>query len=77
MELLEQVRDAKVKPGFNHVEANVYKALHDVPTITELAAMALYGLAVSWPYLDIVRGNGTGTLPNFFDDEINRTDLRE
>jgi hypothetical protein len=58
-ELLEQVRDSKVKPGFNHVEANLFKALQDLPTITELAAMTMYGICLSWPYLSMVRGNGT------------------
>ena len=58
--LLENVRDSKVKSAtFNHVEENVHKALQDSPTIAELAAMSLYGMSVSWPYLCTVRGDGS------------------
>ncbi len=60
--LLEEVWDGKIKPGFNHMEANVHKALQDTSTITELAAMSLYGISVSWPYLAAVRGNGVRNL---------------
>ena len=69
VELLEQVWDSKVKPGFNHIEQNLYKALHDIPTITELAAMTVYGISLSWPYLRIVRGNGT-KVRNLLDSEL-------
>ncbi|KAJ7270507.1 hypothetical protein C8J57DRAFT_1605563 [Mycena rebaudengoi] len=48
--LLEQVRDKKEKMAFNHLEGNLYKALHDLPTLTELCAMVLYGVTVSFPY---------------------------
>ena len=46
---LEIVRDCKTRPGLNHMEENVYKGLHDIPTLTEMAAMALYAQAVSKP----------------------------
>ena len=69
VELLEQVRDSKVKSGFNHVEANLYRALQDVPTITELSAMTLYGISLSWPYLRIVRGNGNN-IQNLLSSEL-------
>jgi len=58
--LLEDVRDSKVKSAtFNHVEENVHKALQDPPTVAELAAMTLYGMSISWPYLRTVRGDGS------------------
>lgn len=69
LELLEEVRDAKAKPGFNHLENNLYQALHDIPTLTELAAITLYGIAISWPYLRMVRGTN-GTLRNILDKDM-------
>ena len=68
-EILEHVRDSKVKPGFNHLEGNLYKALQDQATLTELAAISLYGISVSWPYLSIVRGEGA-TVRNMLDSDI-------
>ena len=69
-DLLEHARDAKVKPGFNHMEENLEKALQDPATITELAAITLYGICVSWPYLCVVRGQGTGSVRNLLDQEL-------
>ncbi|KAM5543707.1 hypothetical protein V8D89_002324 [Ganoderma adspersum] len=40
----------------SHIEKNVYKALKDQPTLTELCALSLYSQAVSHPYLREVRG---------------------
>ncbi|KAJ7483123.1 hypothetical protein B0H11DRAFT_1723435, partial [Mycena galericulata] len=57
--LLEEVRDKKEKMNFNHLEQNIYNALHDPPTLTELCAMILYALAISYPYASRVRGPGT------------------
>lgn len=65
-ELIAQVCDSKQKPGLNHVEKNVSKGLKCAGTITELIAMALYGVCVSWPYLRIVRGT-SGQLINLLD----------
>ncbi|EPQ53476.1 hypothetical protein GLOTRDRAFT_130812 [Gloeophyllum trabeum ATCC 11539] len=48
---LELVRDKKEKRNFNHMEANLYKALQDIPTITELCVLALYAQAISHPYI--------------------------
>jgi hypothetical protein len=59
---LEQVRDKKEKMAFNHLEGNLYKALHDLPTLTELCAMVLYGVTVSFPYASHVRGQSTETV---------------
>ncbi|KAJ7652643.1 hypothetical protein B0H17DRAFT_869410, partial [Mycena rosella] len=57
--LLEQVRDKKEKGELNHLESNVYRALHDPATLTEFCAMIIYALTVSWPYSIRVRGPGT------------------
>jgi len=72
LDLLEQTRDGKQKAGFNHLESNLYKAVQDQPTITELAAITLYGLCVSWPYLQIVRGGGDSDekVRNMLDPEL-------
>ncbi|EIW73849.1 hypothetical protein CONPUDRAFT_78464, partial [Coniophora puteana RWD-64-598 SS2] len=47
--LLETVRDNKQKATFSHIESNLYKALHDEPTLTELVVLAVYGIAISSP----------------------------
>ncbi|KAH9949428.1 hypothetical protein B0H21DRAFT_820030 [Amylocystis lapponica] len=56
---LELVRDRKDKRIFNHMEANVYAALHDCATLTELAVLVLYSQAITHPYVRVVRGSGT------------------
>ncbi|KAL5511167.1 hypothetical protein ACEPAH_4382 [Sanghuangporus vaninii] len=53
---LEDVRDRKTNRKFNHLESNIYKALHDKSTLTELAVLALYQEAVSHSYILAVRG---------------------
>ncbi|KAF8160043.1 hypothetical protein B0H34DRAFT_629894, partial [Crassisporium funariophilum] len=68
-ELLEVSWDSKKQAGFNHLEQNVAKGLEDASTLTEMAAMSLYGVAVSWPYLNIVRGAG-GKVVNLLDPDI-------
>ena len=37
------------------MEANIFNGLHDSPTITELAVLAIYGQAISRPYMRAVR----------------------
>ncbi|KAJ8453589.1 hypothetical protein ONZ45_g19654 [Pleurotus djamor] len=64
--LIELVGDSKHKPGLNHVESNVLKGLKCAATVTELVALALYGVSVSWPYLRAVRGE-PGSLINLLD----------
>ncbi|KAJ3726828.1 hypothetical protein C8R42DRAFT_574155 [Lentinula raphanica] len=54
-ELLEFIRDEKQSAKFNHLEYNIYQALYDIPTLTELAGHTLYGQAVTYPYLRVVR----------------------
>ncbi|CDO76930.1 hypothetical protein BN946_scf185006.g12 [Trametes cinnabarina] len=55
LRFLEVVRDRKERPGFNHIEENIYRGLQDVPTLTELAVLSLYGQAISHPYLRTTR----------------------
>ncbi|KAJ7715048.1 hypothetical protein B0H16DRAFT_1340269 [Mycena metata] len=57
--LLEEVRDKKEKMNFNHLEQNIYNALHDNPTLTELCAMVFYAEAISYPFAARVRGPDT------------------
>jgi hypothetical protein len=35
---------------------NVYKALHDIPALTELCVLILYSISISVPYMGVVRG---------------------
>ena len=37
------------------MESNLWKALHDPATLSELAILALYGEAISYPYVKAVR----------------------
>jgi hypothetical protein len=53
---LELIRDKKDSGIFNHMEQNVYKALHDIPTLTELCVLALYSISISASYMRQVRG---------------------
>jgi hypothetical protein len=53
---LELIQDKKDSGLFNHMEQNVYKALHDIPTLTELCVLALYSISISAPYMRQVRG---------------------
>lgn len=56
-ELIEQIMDGKTKSGqANHVESNILKGLNCSVTMTEMVALALYGVSVSWPYMAQVRG---------------------
>lgn len=59
LKFLEYVRDSKDKRTFNHMEANLYKALRDPATLSELAVLALYAQSVTYAYLERVRGPGT------------------
>ena len=62
---LELIRYKKESGLFNHMEQNVYKALHDIPTLTELCVLSLYSLAISAPYMHTVRGPGQENLNVF------------
>ncbi|CAA7269364.1 unnamed protein product [Cyclocybe aegerita] len=69
IELVEDAHDAKKKAEFNHLEKNIAKGLEDPSMLAELAAMVLYGVSVSWPYLQSVRG-GDGTVKNLLDPSL-------
>jgi hypothetical protein len=53
------IKDKKKSPSWTNIELNVYLALQDPPTLTELAVLVLYSQAVTHPYLRVVRGPGT------------------
>jgi hypothetical protein len=55
IEFLENLRDNKKSGDFNHMESNLWKALHCPATKTELAVMAIYAEAVSYPYMKAIR----------------------
>jgi hypothetical protein len=51
IKVLEYIHDGKQSRRFNHMEQNLWDALHCNPTLTELAVLALYALSVSYPYM--------------------------
>lgn len=55
---LEHIKDKKEKRRLNHMEQNLANALTDIPTVTELAILALYTIFVSKPYVASVRDGG-------------------
>jgi hypothetical protein len=59
IKLLIQIRYKKEKRNFSHMEQNLFNALHDSPTLTELAVLVWYSAAVGHPYMYYVRGEGT------------------
>jgi hypothetical protein len=59
LDLLTSVSLCKIKKVFNHMEANLFAALNDIPTLTELAVLVLYAQAVSHPYMWKVWGPAT------------------
>lgn len=61
---LDDVRLRKQRPGWTNIELNLYNALHDGATLTELAAMVLYCQSVTHPYLAVVRGSEDGAQMN-------------
>ena len=63
-EFLVMVKHKKQKSGWTNIELNVHKALEDSATLTELAVMVMYSLAITHPYLRIVRGHGTTNVLN-------------
>jgi hypothetical protein len=51
VQFLEYIRDKKNIKRFSNMEQNLWNALHCMPTRTELAVLALYGQAISHPYI--------------------------
>ena len=50
------------------MESNLWKALNDLPTLSELAILALYGEAVSYPYIKIIHSTSeSGETQNMLD----------
>ncbi|KAF8815878.1 hypothetical protein BYT27DRAFT_7078726 [Phlegmacium glaucopus] len=53
-EFLESLCVNKQNSTLNHMESNLWKALHCNSTITELAVLAIYAEAVSYPYMKAI-----------------------
>jgi len=62
LEFLEFVKDSKKKCVFTNMEKNLYNALKDPATLTELAVLALYAQAISHPYMRQIRGKNINML---------------
>ncbi|KAI0054449.1 hypothetical protein BV25DRAFT_1888666 [Artomyces pyxidatus] len=60
LELLNLIKDKKTTRTLNHMEQNVYNALQDAPTLTEMSVLVLYAQAVTHPYMRFIRGSGSG-----------------
>ncbi|QRV88213.1 hypothetical protein RhiJN_16231 [Ceratobasidium sp. AG-Ba] len=60
--LMTNLRDSKTTLSFTNIELNVFQGLQDVPTLTELAVLALYGQAVGYPYIRYVRNGSHNAL---------------
>jgi hypothetical protein len=54
-QFLEHLRITKQNGRLNHMESNLWKALHDSATLAELAILAFYGEAISYPYVKAIR----------------------
>jgi hypothetical protein len=57
IDFLAYIRDKKNIMRFSHMEENLWAALHDTATLTELAVLALYAQAVTHPYMRVIRGS--------------------
>lgn len=55
---MESLHDNKTTSKFNHMEQNLYKALHCIATKTELAVLALYAQVISHPYMQAIHAPG-------------------
>ncbi|KDQ57065.1 hypothetical protein JAAARDRAFT_131143 [Jaapia argillacea MUCL 33604] len=58
IEFLLCIRDKKDSMTWTNMEENLFRALQDIPTLTELAVLALYAETISHPYMRVVRGPG-------------------
>ncbi|KAL5476557.1 hypothetical protein ACEPAI_3237 [Sanghuangporus weigelae] len=59
---MERVRALRENSRRNNLETNILRALNDVPTLTEIAVLALYREAVSISYIKAVRGKRMNAL---------------
>ena len=67
-EFLKHLQITKQNGRLNHMESNLWKALHDPATLSELAILALYGEAVSYPYVKAIRSTSeSGEKQNMLD----------
>ncbi|KAJ7125932.1 hypothetical protein C8R44DRAFT_874342 [Mycena epipterygia] len=58
-ELVTEIIDGKTKSGQpNHVAHNILKGLNCAATMTEMVALSLYGVSVSWPYMAMLTIDG-------------------
>ena len=55
LQFLEHLRQNKQSSKLNHMETNLWKALHCKATLAELAVLSLYAEAVSYPYMKAIR----------------------
>lgn len=51
IEILELVWDKRESGKFTNIKLNVYRALQDAPTVTELCVLVLYAQSISHPYM--------------------------
>ena len=51
IKFLELVQDKKKSGKFTNIKSNVYHALQDTPTVTELCILILYAQSISHPYM--------------------------
>jgi len=67
-QFLEHLQITKQNGRLNHMESNLWKALHDPATLSELAILALYSEAVSYPYVKVIRSTSeSGEKQNMLD----------
>jgi hypothetical protein len=51
LSFMDANHDARDRPGKTNIEKNFSTAIKDIPTLTELCVLALYNIAVSWPFM--------------------------
>ncbi|KAK0432967.1 hypothetical protein EV421DRAFT_1741956 [Armillaria borealis] len=59
---LEFMKDKKTTSAWTNIELNMYNALKDPTTLTELTILALYQQVITHPYMHLVRGPGAKNL---------------
>jgi hypothetical protein len=57
IEYLDKQRRHKASQAFVNIQENVFNALHDPPSLTELVVLGAYGQTISRPFMAWVRGN--------------------
>ncbi|KAJ7494006.1 hypothetical protein FB451DRAFT_1020393 [Mycena latifolia] len=65
-ELMEFIRDRNLSLAFTNLESNIWKGLHDRPTLIELIVLLWYGQCFSHPVMQLVRSSAGG-LQNLWD----------